>query len=101
MININENILFGDVTMETLLYTHKEDKYIDFKREPLLPYKLSEEGPPIAVGDINGDKIPDLYIEVQKQKGKNILGMKQEFTFQRKTILLKMIPLMKMWMLCF
>lgn len=75
VININENILFTEVTNETLLYTHKEEKYIDFKREPLLPYKLSEEGPPLAAGDINGDKIPDLYIGGSKNiKGKIFLG---------------------------
>ncbi len=74
VINPKESI-FADVTNETLLYTHKEEKYIDFKREPLLPYKLSEEGPPLATGDINGDKIPDLYIGGSKNiKGKIFLG---------------------------
>ena len=69
------NNLFTDITKETLLFKHIEEKYIDFKREPLLPYKLSEEGPPLAVGDINGDKIPDLYIGGSKNiKGKIFLG---------------------------
>ena len=71
----SSNILFSDVSNETLFYKHGEENYIDFKREPLLPYKLSEEGPPLASGDINGDKIPDLYIGGSKnKKGKIFLG---------------------------
>jgi len=41
---------------------HEENKYIDFKREALLHHKYSEEGPGIAVGDINGDGLEDLYL---------------------------------------
>jgi len=41
---------------------HKENKYIDFKREALLHHKYSEEGPGIAVGDINGDGLDDLFL---------------------------------------
>lgn len=43
-------------------FTHKEDNTIDFKVEPLLPHKLSLEGPAVARGDINGDGRDDLYI---------------------------------------
>tara|TARA_R110002072_G_scaffold287464_6_gene453204 strand:- start:22005 stop:25337 length:3333 start_codon:yes stop_codon:yes gene_type:complete len=41
---------------------HVENNYIDFKREALLYHKYSEEGPGIAVGDINGDGLDDIYL---------------------------------------
>lgn len=43
-------------------YTHTENDYIDFKREPLLPYKCSRKGPFYAKADINGDGKDDIYI---------------------------------------
>jgi len=43
-------------------YTHKGPEYNDFKREPLLMYKLSEIGPALATSDINGDGLKDFYI---------------------------------------
>lgn len=41
---------------------HTENNYIDFKREALLHHKYSEEGPAIAVGDINGDGLEDMFL---------------------------------------
>ncbi len=41
---------------------HIENDFIDFKREALLYHKYSEEGPGIAVEDINGDGLDDIYL---------------------------------------
>jgi hypothetical protein len=41
---------------------HTEDEYIDFYYERNLPEQLSEEGPKIAKGDVNGDGLEDMYI---------------------------------------
>ena len=43
-------------------YTHTENDYIDFKREPLIPYKCSRKGPYYTKADVNGDKLEDIFI---------------------------------------
>jgi hypothetical protein len=43
-------------------YTHLENGFIDFKQEPLLEHFLSNKGPVIAVGDVNGDGKDDFYL---------------------------------------
>jgi hypothetical protein len=43
-------------------YVHKEKPYDDYREEVLLPYKLSQNGPFISVGDINGDQLEDYFI---------------------------------------
>ena len=41
---------------------HNENEFDDFKREILLPYKLSSLGPCMAIADINGDGLDDMYV---------------------------------------
>jgi len=52
-----------DVTAQMGLdYRHLEDDFADFKYTSLLPHKHSQNGPAIAVGDINGDHLDDFVV---------------------------------------
>jgi hypothetical protein len=42
-------------------FTHKENDFIDFKSEVLLPWELSRYGPALAKGDINNDGLDDFF----------------------------------------
>ncbi len=58
----NSTKLFTDVTDKTgLNFTHKENDFIDFKAEPLLPYQLSKQGPALAKADVNSDGLEDIF----------------------------------------
>jgi enediyne biosynthesis protein E4 len=47
----------------TIPYTYPEKaSFRDYYNEPLLPYSLASEGPPIAVADVNGDGMDDVFI---------------------------------------
>jgi hypothetical protein len=72
---IEKKPLFENVTAQYPIdFTHKENEYYDFTREPLMPFKISTEGPKIAVGDVNGDKLEDFYVGGPKyQAGKLFL----------------------------
>lgn len=44
-----------------LKFTHKEDGYIDFLKEKLMPYKASDRGPAVGIGDLNNDGKEDVF----------------------------------------
>jgi len=55
--------LFTDITATAgINFIHKENEFIDFKDEPLLPYQLSREGPALAKADVNGDGLDDVFL---------------------------------------
>ncbi|MEP7170284.1 MAG: CRTAC1 family protein, partial [Bacteroidota bacterium] len=61
--NVESEKLFADATQSSGVdFVHKENDFIDFKREPLLPQKFSEPGPSLATGDVNGDKMEDFFV---------------------------------------
>ena len=43
-------------------FTHGENSYNDFYHQVLLPHKMSNFGPALAKGDINGDRREDIFI---------------------------------------
>ncbi len=53
--------LFSRQHLQGLVFRHREDPYVDMIRERLIPHNLSSEGPPLAVGDVNGDGLEDLF----------------------------------------
>ena len=55
--------LFEDVTARTGIdFRHAEQTFLDYHREPLMPHLLSREGPALAVADVDGDGLDDLFI---------------------------------------
>ncbi|WP_430900739.1 MULTISPECIES: VCBS repeat-containing protein [unclassified Paraflavitalea] len=52
--------LFSDVTKaRNINFIPQERDYVDFNVQKLLPHKLSEYGPGLAAGDLNGDGLDD------------------------------------------
>ncbi len=57
---IIEKTLFTEVPIT--IDAHKENNYIDFNYEGLIPRMSSKEGPTISVADINNDGYDDIFI---------------------------------------
>jgi hypothetical protein len=56
--------LYADITAAVVTGNtrHRENAFIDFDIERLIPKMLSTEGPKIVAGDVNGDGLEDFYM---------------------------------------
>ena len=49
-----------------IAYKHKDNSFVEFNRDPLIPYMNCYQGPDISVADVNGDGLEDLFLSGAK-----------------------------------
>ncbi|MBW3631302.1 MAG: VCBS repeat-containing protein, partial [Gemmatimonadetes bacterium] len=74
--------LFADESAAVALdFVHRENEFVDFDREPLIPKLLSTEGPYAAVADVNGDRLDDVFIGGAKDQAGRLLLQRRDGSF--------------------
>jgi hypothetical protein len=67
---------------EIIQYRHVENDFIDFKKQSLLPFLLSTQGPFITKGDVNNDGLTDLFIGGAKDSPGSMFFQRKDNTFE-------------------
>ncbi|MCH7887178.1 MAG: VCBS repeat-containing protein [Candidatus Marinimicrobia bacterium] len=76
-------MLFTDHTKQSgVSYKHQENEYNDFELDSLLPHKMSNFGPGISVGDLNGDGLDDFFVGAAKGFAGKIYLQEHDGTFR-------------------
>ena len=57
-----ETARFVPVDIQGLKYQNPAETGVDYSVQPLLPYLISRHGPPVAVADVDGDGLDDVFI---------------------------------------
>ena len=82
------NSLFQNVTATLgIQYLHRDSDYIDFNIQKLLPHKLSEYGPALAVGDVDGNGLDDLVVGGAFHYSTQLLLQQKDGKFVQKNLL--------------
>ena len=68
-----------------LAYTQAKAMLSDYSVQPLLPYMLSSHGPVVAVGDVNGDGLDDVFIGGAAGTARRLFVQKKDGSFVANT----------------
>lgn len=61
--NINNQLVKANLfKKKKSTFKHLDPSYNDYQKQILLPHKLSQTGPALAKGDVNGDDLEDIFI---------------------------------------
>lgn len=79
-------VLVNDLTATCQInILHQESVFNDYERESLLPHKMSELGPGLAVTDVNGDGLEDIFVGGAKGFAGQLWLQTSDGTFQATT----------------
>lgn len=70
-------------------YVHNEKDFIDFNIQKTVPHKMSQNGSPMAVGDVNGDGKEDLLIGASANQQEILFQQNNRGGFDKKELHLK------------
>ena len=65
-------------------FVHLENNFLDYEQEPLMPEKLSVEGPALVKADFNGDGLEDIFIGGAKHQSPELFLQKKDGTYFNK-----------------
>ncbi len=69
-----------------LLYEHSEHDVNEFERTPILPHKLSKDGPALAVGDVDGNGRDDVLVGADRGHPSVLFRQTADGQFQRDSL---------------
>ncbi len=87
-VSLDTTSLFRDVTSSVgIHYTHEESDFIDFNIQKLLPHKLSQYGPALAVGDVDGNGLEDIVCGGSAFHGAQLFLQQRDGRFLQRPLL--------------
>ena len=81
--NVVRNIVKINPTRLGIDYKHQENNFDDFSKQVLLPQKLSQQGPALAIADVNGDGLEDLFLGGAAGQSASLYIQNSQKMFQR------------------
>jgi hypothetical protein len=64
-------------------FLHRENQFVEFDREALQPFMASQEGPALAIADINGDQRDDIFVGGSKWEQGAVFIQKADGFFEQ------------------
>ncbi|RTE52371.1 hypothetical protein EHW67_19535 [Arenibacter aquaticus] len=78
--------IFTNITKASKInFSHKENDFNDFSEETLLPHRMSQLGPALAVADVNNDGLDDFFIGGAKDQASQLFFQDSEGKFRATT----------------
>ncbi len=76
----------SNYSIEEFPFLHIENHFLDYEKEPLMPERLSIEGPAYAKADFNGDGLDDLYLGGAEYQAASLFIQNPDKTFSKKIL---------------
>lgn len=84
--NPEDSLSFCEVSDEVgLTYRHENRDSREFERTPILPHRLSKEGPGLAVGDVDNNGLDDLFVGADRGENAVLFLQQRPGEFSRRS----------------